>query len=104
MIQGTERKISPDYCLKSKMIGYGICTSVRIPFAFREYEAPYFPLSGPAHYGVKLVRGDEKLTTYQFLVKMEKKGNLISCLRFSKFSDFKRSYFLTPSLHRKTRG
>ena len=74
LIEGTERNINTENCLKSKMVGYGLCTSVRVPFAFREYESPYFPLSGPAHFGVKLVRGDEKLTTYQFLVSMEKKG------------------------------
>ena len=74
LIEGTSRNVNTDNCLKSKMIGYGLCTSVRVPFAFREYESPYFPLSGPAHFGVKLVRGDEKLTTYQFLVQMEKKG------------------------------
>lgn len=74
VIEGTERRINPDYCVKSKLIGYGLCTSLRVPFAFREYEAPYFPLSGPAHFGVRLIRGDEKLTTYQFLMKMEKKG------------------------------
>ena len=74
LIEGTSRNVNTDNCLKSKIIGYGLCTSVRVPFAFREYESPYFPLSGPAHFGVKLVRGDEKLTTYQFLVQMEKKG------------------------------
>lgn len=73
LIEGTPRKINPDVCLKSKLIGYGLCTSVRLPVAFREYEAPYFPLSGPAHFGMKLVRGDEKLTTWQFLVAMTKK-------------------------------
>ena len=71
LIEGTERKISPDYCVKSKMIGYGLCTSLRVPFAYREYEAPYFPLSGPAHFGVNLIRGDEKLTTYQFKIEMK---------------------------------
>jgi len=78
LIEGTERKINPDYCVKSKIIGYGLCTSLRVPLAFREYEAPYYPLSGPSHFGVKLVRGDEKLTTYQFLMKMEKKGKEVT--------------------------
>lgn len=73
LVEGTERNINTENCIKSKMIGYGLCTSVRVPLAFREYESPYFPLSGPANFGIKMVRGDEKLTTYQFLVSMEKK-------------------------------
>lgn len=76
LIEGTERKINPDYCVKSKMIGYGLCTSLRLPFAYREYEAPYFPLSGPAHFGVNLIRGDEKLTTYQFKVEMKEEDKV----------------------------
>lgn len=74
MVEGAERKISPDYCLKSAIVGYGICANMRIPVAFREYEAPYYPLSGPSSFGLKLVRGDEKMTTWQFLIKMTKKS------------------------------
>ena len=45
-----------------------------VPVAFRDYEAPYFPLSGPASFGMKLVKADPKLTTYQFLVSLSKKA------------------------------
>ena len=44
-----------------------------MPVAFRDYEAPYYPLSGPASFGLKLVKADPKLTTYQFLVSLTKK-------------------------------
>eukprot|EP00794_Sanderia_malayensis_P007911 gene7911-8766_t len=75
LIRGTERRISPDFCLNSKMIlGLGVCTSMAVPVAFRDYEAPYFPLSGPAHFGMRLVKADPKLTTYQFLVSVSKKS------------------------------
>ena len=73
LIEGTERRITPDYCYKSEIIGYGFCANMRLPFAFREYEAPYFPLSGPAYFGMKLIRGDDQLTTWQFLVSLTKK-------------------------------
>jgi len=75
MIEGVPRVIKSDECVKSQLIGYGLCTSVRLPVAFRNYEAPYFPLSGPAHVAVSLVRGDEKLTTFQFLMTMRKNAN-----------------------------
>nr|XP_012555900.2 uncharacterized protein LOC100199505 [Hydra vulgaris] len=78
-VEGVERKINPEEtCFKSVMIGYGVCTSIRMPVSFREYEAPYFPLSGPAHFGVKLFRADEKLQTFQFLVSMTKKQPITS--------------------------
>ena len=73
LIEGTERRITPEYCYKSEIIGYGFCANMRLPFAFREYEAPYFPLSGPAYFGIKLIRGDDQLTTWQFLVSLTKK-------------------------------
>jgi len=76
VIEGASRKINPDACMKSQIIGLGLCTSVRVPVAFREYEAPYFPLSGPAHFGAKLIRVDPKLTTYQFLASLSTKGPL----------------------------
>ena len=73
-IEGVDRKINPEEtCVKSVMIGYGLCTNFRMPVAFREYETPYFPLSGPAYFGIKLFRSDEKLNTFQFLVSMAKK-------------------------------
>jgi hypothetical protein len=75
MIEGVPRKVMEDKCLKSKIIGYGLCGSIRAPIAFRDYEAPYFPLSGPAQVGVSLVRGDDKLTTFQFLTTMTKVAN-----------------------------
>ncbi|XP_065673744.1 uncharacterized protein LOC100199505 isoform X2 [Hydra vulgaris] len=78
-VEGVERKVNPEEtCFKSVMIGYGVCTSIRMPVSFREYEAPYFPLSGPAHFGVKLFRADEKLQTFQFLVSMTKKQPVTS--------------------------
>jgi hypothetical protein len=76
IIEGAPRKINPDVCMKSQIIGLGLCTSVRVPVAFREYEAPYFPLSGPAHFGAKLVRADAKLTSYQFLASLSTKGSV----------------------------
>ena len=45
-----------------------------VPVAFREYESPYFPLSGPAHYGMKIIKADPKLTTYQAMVSLNKKA------------------------------
>ena len=75
MIEGVPNMIKKDKCLKSQLIGYGLCTSARIPVAFRNYDAPYFPLSGPAHFGMSLVRGDEKLTTFQFQTKMTTESN-----------------------------
>jgi hypothetical protein len=72
MIEGVQRVIKGDKCFGSKIIGYGLCTTMRLPVAFREYEAPYFPLSGPAHVGLSLTRGDEKLTTFQFKTTMKK--------------------------------
>ena len=60
--------------MKSKMIlGLGLCTRVSVPVAFRDYDAPYYPLSGPASFGLKLVKADPKLTTYQFLVSLTKR-------------------------------
>eukprot|EP00794_Sanderia_malayensis_P008123 gene8123-8993_t len=74
LIEGQSRKVSPDFCLNSKMIlGLGLCTSMSVPVAFRDYEAPYFPLSGPAHFGMKIVKADPKLTTYEMSVSMQKK-------------------------------
>ena len=74
LVEGTERRISPDFCMNSKMIlGLGLCTRISVPVAFRDYEAPYFPLSGPASFGLKLVKADPKLTTYQFLVSLIKR-------------------------------
>lgn len=74
LIDGAPRRLSPDFCLNSKMaLGLGICTRISVPVAFRDYEAPYFPLSGPASFGLKLVKADPKLTTYQFLVSLRKK-------------------------------
>ena len=74
LIDGTPRRLSPDFCLNSKMVlGLGLCTRVSVPVAFRDYEAPYFPLSGPASFGLKLVKADPKLTTYQFLVSLTKR-------------------------------
>ena len=73
LIEGTERRITPEYCYKSEIIGYGFCANMRLPFGFREYEAPYFPLSGPAYFGMKLIRGDDHLTTWQFLVSLTRK-------------------------------
>ena len=73
-MKGAPRRLSPDFCLNSKMVlGLGICTSMSVPVAFREYESPFFPLSGPAHYGMKIVKADPKLTTYQFAVSLNKK-------------------------------
>ena len=63
LIEGTEQRITPYYCYKSEIIGYGFCANMRLPFAYREYEAPYFPLSGQAYFGMKLIRGDDQLTT-----------------------------------------
>merc|ERR1711962_1079513 len=74
-VEGVPRMINKDACFKSQLIGYGLCTSVRVPLAFREYQAPYFPLTGPAHFGLSLVRGDNRLTTFQFLTTMTKQGN-----------------------------
>jgi len=74
LVTGTGRRITPDFCMNSKMIlGLGLCTRVSVPVAFRDYEAPYFPLSGPASFGLKLVKADPKLTTYQFLVSLTKR-------------------------------
>ena len=76
LIEGAERKINPDFCTKSVILGFGVCTSLRIPVAYRDYEAPYYPLSGPSHFGMKLVKADAKLTTYEFLAKLSKKGDV----------------------------
>jgi hypothetical protein len=76
LIEGTARKINPDVCANSVVLGFGLCTSVRIPVAYRDYEAPYYPLSGPAHFGMKLKKVDAKLTTYQFLAQLQKKGDV----------------------------
>ena len=72
MIEGVERKINPNLCMKSQILGYGLCTSLRLPVGFREYELPYFPLSGPAHFGMNLIRGHVSSKPYQFLVTMVK--------------------------------
>ena len=73
-VDETQRRLTPDFCLNSKMIlGLGLCTRASVPVAFRDYEAPYFPLSGPASFGLKLVKADPKLTTYQFLVSLDKR-------------------------------
>lgn len=74
-IERLGRSIKTDRCMKSQIIGYGLCTSLNVPVAFRDYEAPYYPLSGPSHFGISLVRGDDKLTTFQFLVNMNKQAN-----------------------------
>ena len=74
-MQGVQRRLSPSFCLNSKMVlGLGICTSMSVPVAFREYESPFYPLSGPSHFGLKVVKADPKLTTYQFEVSLKKKA------------------------------
>ena len=74
IVKGAPRRVSPDFCLNSKMVlGLGLCTSMSVPVAFREYESPFFPLSGPAHFGMKIVKADPKLTTYQLAVSLNKK-------------------------------
>jgi hypothetical protein len=75
LIEGAARKINPDFCTKSVVLGFGLCTSLRVPVAYRDYEAPYYPLSGPSHFGMKLVKADAKLTTYEFLAKLSKRGD-----------------------------
>ena len=75
IVKGAPRRLSPNFCLNSKMVlGLGICTSMSVPVAFREYESPFFPLSGPSHFGMKIVKADPKLTTYQFAVSLKKKS------------------------------
>ena len=75
IVKGAPRRLSPSFCLNSKMVlGLGICTSMAAPVAFREYESPYFPLSGPSHFGLKIVKADPKLTTYEVAVALKKKA------------------------------
>ena len=55
MIQGVEEtKINHNFCMKSQILGYELCISLRRPDAFQDSHSPYFPLSGKAHFGMKL--------------------------------------------------
>ena len=72
VLEGVKRTIDENRCAKSALLGLGVCTSVRVPLAFRDYEAPYFPLTGPSHFSLSLVRGDEKLETFQFKMALTK--------------------------------
>ena len=54
MIEPVETKINRNFCMKSENLGYELCTSLRLPVASPGYNSPYFPLSGPANFGMKL--------------------------------------------------
>ena len=76
LIQGSPRRLSPDFCINSTMIlGLGLCTRLSVPVAFREYESPYFPLSGPSSFGMNLIKADPKLTSYQMSINLKKTNN-----------------------------
>ena len=77
LVKGAPRRITPDFCVNSTIVlGLGLCTKLSLPVAFREYESPYFPLSGPSSFGMNLIKADPKLTSYQLSVNLKKMNTM----------------------------
>lgn len=55
----------------ARLTGLQICTRIGYPNASQAAPAPYFPLTGPAHINVELVKHDQSITSYRFLHKIQ---------------------------------
>ena len=53
----------------TRLLGLRFCGQLSIPLSYRDLNAPFFPLSGPASYSISMQRTDPKLTKYQLLIE-----------------------------------
>jgi len=65
-IRGTERRVEPSPCLNfTRVLGIAVCGSMSVPVGFRDLQAPFFPLSGPASFSLSVLPTDPKLRLYK---------------------------------------
>ncbi|PFX28884.1 Apolipophorin [Stylophora pistillata] len=69
-IEGAPRRIEPAPCLNlTRVLGLTFCSQLSVPLAYRDYESPYFPFSGPSSFSISMTRTDPKLTKYQLIAE-----------------------------------
>ena len=60
----------PAPCLNlTRVLGLTFCSQLSVPLAYRDYESPYFPFSGPSSFSISMTRTDPKLTKYQLIAE-----------------------------------
>lgn len=60
--------LQPAPCLNfTRVLGIAVCGSMSLPVAFRDLQAPFFPLSGPASFSLSVLPTDPKLRVYKLV-------------------------------------
>ena len=62
--------------LTQRLLGLQLCADVSYPNASEAEIGPHFPLTGPAHLSVELVKFDPSITSYRFLHRLENTESL----------------------------
>ncbi|XP_057368025.1 uncharacterized protein LOC130689027 [Daphnia carinata] len=57
--------------LTQRYLGLQVCSQIAYPNASDVEFVPYFPLTGPSHLSIELVKTDPAITSYRFLHKVE---------------------------------